>query len=476
VSDMDARLIRLRMIASFSQRRSEDLYTMGGVAIKRIKRVTIGLMPRVSRLLLGLLVLLALVVPTIWVGVKALLLSMALMAVVASGSQGRLKYSTETLLACTVFALVGSLYSLLGLLRDAPGAIRVLSVYAVWPVVYGLLSPILATQNLLDGLRRCLTIATLLVGLHSLLVVAAGHGWISEGLVPSIEQGAGYGQYEGYSEFNLWSLASMLFLTPWGMHRLLMTPHEGGLPRLMLMLLIVLLTLLVVLVSGRRALVLVVAVTPIVALCSEVLLGRSLQLVFEWSRLGRLLLAVTLLVAAVAVTWMLLDVSLAAVWQQMVFGFDFFGDSEGSASARGDQLSALLDGWLNSGVLFGAGNGSAVELKRGGVDQPWAYELSYVYLLFSTGLVGVVFYLLWFGWGLARLRRICRSRPELCVETAPVLTGVLCFLIGNASNPYLAKFDYLWIAFLPHLLAGALSSTRIRRSASGVPHPVCQMG
>lgn len=30
-----------------------------------------------------------------------------------------------------------------------------------------------------------------------------------------------------------------------------------------------------------------------------------------------------------------------------------------------------------------------------------------------------------------------------------VLTGVSGLLIANATNPYLAKFDFMWVLFLP---------------------------
>ena len=32
---------------------------------------------------------------------------------------------------------------------------------------------------------------------------------------------------------------------------------------------------------------------------------------------------------------------------------------------------------------------------------------------------------------------------------APVLVGMVSFLMGNAADPYLEKFDYMWVIFLP---------------------------
>jgi hypothetical protein len=31
----------------------------------------------------------------------------------------------------------------------------------------------------------------------------------------------------------------------------------------------------------------------------------------------------------------------------------------------------------------------------------------------------------------------------------PFLAGLICFMIANGTNPYLAKFDYMWIIFIP---------------------------
>tara|TARA_B110000971_G_C19803123_1_gene405305 strand:- start:163 stop:378 length:216 start_codon:yes stop_codon:yes gene_type:complete len=40
---------------------------------------------------------------------------------------------------------------------------------------------------------------------------------------------------------------------------------------------------------------------------------------------------------------------------------------------------------------------------------------------------------------------------------APQLVALVCFLIINASNPYLGKFDYLWTIFLPIASINAIS-------------------
>jgi len=70
-------------------------------------------------------------------------------------------------------------------------------------------------------------------------------------------------------------------------------------------------------------------------------------------------------------------------------------------------------------------------------------------LLYHTGLVGTLIYavaVLWVFWmGL----KIVRSGHPYGIYLLPILVGSALFLIANATNPYLEKFDYLWVIFLP---------------------------
>jgi hypothetical protein len=56
-------------------------------------------------------------------------------------------------------------------------------------------------------------------------------------------------------------------------------------------------------------------------------------------------------------------------------------------------------------------------------------------------LAGVI----WIFWQAIGVMR----RSPLSASLRPVVVGSICFLLANATNPYLAKFDYLWTIFLP---------------------------
>jgi hypothetical protein len=51
--------------------------------------------------------------------------------------------------------------------------------------------------------------------------------------------------------------------------------------------------------------------------------------------------------------------------------------------------------------------------------------------------------------------RIVRRGTSLAPLMVATLTGTTTFLIANATNPYLEKFDCLWTVFLPLALINA---------------------
>jgi hypothetical protein len=119
-----------------------------------------------------------------------------------------------------------------------------------------------------------------------------------------------------------------------------------------------------------------------------------------------------------------------------------------SATARSNQLVALMTEWGNA-PLLGAGHGASAAGSVRSVEMPWAYELSYAALLFHTGLVGFVAYSSAVVWIYAEgVGVIVDGGPRASYMLA-VLVGLTCFLVGNATNPYLEKYDLMWVIFLP---------------------------
>jgi O-antigen ligase len=107
-----------------------------------------------------------------------------------------------------------------------------------------------------------------------------------------------------------------------------------------------------------------------------------------------------------------------------------------------------MAGWSNS-PLIGQGLGASADSVVRSEEQPWAYELSYVALLFQVGLLGFIIYSSAVLWIFYAGLKIVRLRPDAAQIILPLLAGLAGLLLVNITNPYLFKFDYLWTIFLP---------------------------
>lgn len=420
--------------------------------------MTTGVSPRTAAVSTGwvqtaglwsgcLLFFLLLFVPVAYSPFKGILmLVVLLLVVVESALQGRLRLHPAVAAWTLGLATLSAAFMLRGALRDAPGALRVGTVYILWPLVYTIFAAGAARRRVARGLVRTLVVAAIAVPLYVISYVLWSIGWLPDALYLPLDQGQALGVYAGFVELNMYSLSSLLFLVPFVSACLLTWPAERSLPvRRVWLWLALLAGTGVVLISGRRALLLCVAVGPPLTLILRGALPAATR------RATRRVLAVALagaLVCGAAVLLYLQSLGFTpqALGAMFLEGFDFTGDV--SASLRRQQLHALLDGWA-ANPLLGAGHGAAAPDLVRSPEMPWAYELSYLALLFHVGLVGFAAYSAGVIWITRTGLRLLRTAPDVGHYILPTLVGMICFLIGNATNPYLEKFDYLWVIFLP---------------------------
>ncbi|BCW99709.1 MAG: hypothetical protein KatS3mg024_2536 [Armatimonadota bacterium] len=388
-------------------------------------------------------------VPTSYQAVKAILLLAVLGGVlVAALRDRRLQLAPFVRIWAAVMVTVGLFYVLYGLLLGAPGALRMSTVYALWPAVYILLVAGAASPDLIRSLTRVLVLSTGAIALYALSFVLYSAGLLPAALYLPLDLGQRIGFYSGHVEFNLYSLSTLLFAVPFLVAAVLTWPRGREAPvRRVWLWVVVSGALLVVLLSGRRALWLVSGLSPILALTLRFAQPGKIR------RLSRNTLIAS--VCGVAATLALIylyartayGVDLGVLAAEFAAGFDFTSLDE-SPYVRRAQFAAMMAVWQQNPFL-GAGHGAVAPALIRSIEQPWAYELSYVALLFQTGAVGFSLYaagVLWIYWqGL----RIIRSASPYATVMLPTLTGLTCFLIANATNPYLAKYDYLWVIFLP---------------------------
>jgi len=399
------------------------------------------------------LIFLALFVPTAYAPIKIAILLIGLGATTILLLKKDLFLNRETLLACGAISVFGLANSMHGQFNNNPGAFRVLTVISAWPVVYGYFSVLTNQGKGIVTLSRVLFVTLAFLVTYSFLFLGYAAGFVPGALYIELDQGQGAGFYEGFTEYKMYSISSLLFLVPFALHRTIYLHYSRRLkPRIILLLSA---SVILVFMTGRRAVQLVVVLTPIMIYASHVILRCKFKKSKKMSPKSAFFSIVIYLLGILGVVYLLgaMGSNTDVMWSSFSNGFDF--EQGKDASVRAEQFYSLMNGWLNSNLLFGVGNGGSVDLIRS-EKFVWAYELTYVYLLFSTGIIGVTFYFGWFAWGLVRIRKGLELNPRMASYVTPMITGVFGLGIGAVTNPYFGKFDYLWIIMMPHLIAGGI--------------------
>jgi hypothetical protein len=418
-----------------------------------------------------LLFFLMLFVPTSYQVVKApMLVLVVLMVAAAALGTGRLRLHRAVLLWTVFMMCVGLAFMIRGLLGDAPGAIRVGTVYVVWPRVYIVLVVGASRWQVLKGLARTMVVATLAIAAYCVSYILHVVGLLPSFLYLPLDLGQAIGLYHGYIELNLYNLSSLLFLVPFLIAVLMTWSDRASLPASRFWLWTALVSGgVVVLLSGRRALLFVVSLAPLFTLAGRQLLPAADRRSSRRVMLGTVIGASVSLVALLVYLNAVYGFSLVTVWRMFLVGFDFGRDV--SATARSSQFVALVTEWANA-PLLGAGHGASAAGSVRSVQMPWAYELSYAALLFHTGLLGFIAYASAVVWIYAEgIRTIRDGGPRASYMLATVV-GFTCFLVGNATNPYLEKYDLMWVIFLPVALINHRRLERDGPAPAPAPVPV----
>jgi hypothetical protein len=381
-----------------------------------------------------LLFFLMLFVPTTYQPVKLGLLVICLVAIATAkpSIQIQVGFARTTVL----LASIGALEILYGTLRGNDGAYPQITVWVLWPLVFLLLSSAISTEQHLRSLFRVMVAASIAIGVYGCLYMLTLTGHIPAGFYSDkIDQGQSIYYESGVLAISLYSFSSLLFLGPFLVALVITWPRDRSpVVRSYWIYLGIVLNVALGVLSGRRALLLGFALTPIILILAT-RVSRA--------RLVRVVVPSIALCSAALLAVRALHIDVGATLDFLTTGYKSAGDN-----ARQIEFQSLMDGWREN-PIFGAGLGAVANGPVRSIETPWAYELSYVALLFNIGIVGVLIYGTVIGTIIRRTVAVARARVELRPWTIPVLVGMAGSLIGNATNPYLLKFDSMWVWFLP---------------------------
>ena len=400
--------------------------------------------------------------------VKASLLGTLLaLIVIEYFINGRPRLSVSVALWTLGLFAVSCFFVMEGMLKGTPGAAAVTTVYIFWPLAFTLWLAGISQRRFLAGVQWTAIVATLFIGIYGCLYLLTQLNILPEtDLVSSLSFGweaEGFGAHEGFTQMQFPGLNSLPFLIPFLLAWVSTQPSgERRSPvRQICLWAACILGLIVTIAGTRRALTLVVCLSPCLTLFfrsfqpeTEKRLNKRSFLVF-----AGIFLAGTLLVFLGLNS--IYQFNVAAMWDYFVTGFDFSSQTpDEGAGPRHEQFIALVKGWLDHPFL-GAGHGASAYGSIRSQTMPWSYELSYVALLFQVGIVGVTAYAAGVCWIFWQGIKLVKAGGQVGRIMIPMLVGLSGALIAHATNPYLNRFDGMWMLFLP------LAVVNYRLSASG---------
>lgn len=386
---------------------------------------------------------LMLVIPSSFQGIRSIYLLFIVCISFATGFSNKLNYNRDVLHMGFFSIIVGVFFVFYGFINLTPGALNVSTVHILWPILFIYYIGYNSDFDNILKLMSTVIIGSIIAILLLSLFIVDSFKFLPLSISTIAEaQDFHIGVYNGFIELHSSNLATILYAFAFSL-TIFMIPTEynkfKGKFINNLNIICLILSLLVIIASGRRAFWVICIVCPIIIVFYFKLCGIR-------QRRYKNLSLVLLLIAIGAVIFSVLSLDYNYIFREFSSIFDFSGNK--SNSLRALQFKALVNAWMNVPILGSGLGGSTRECIRD-VHMPWAYELSYIALIFQTGILGFFLYFTSIFWIFIKSLCILRTNKTYSFILLPQLVALLCFLFINSSNPYLGKFDYMWTLFFP---------------------------
>ena len=341
-------------------------------------------------------------------------------------------------------AVAGIIWSMVGLFHSGNfrvGVVEAFRIYSVWSLAFLVLYSLFRSGPSLGLLHTSMVWAGIVicminfVGLYDQI---SGMGLIPPDILDQLELRIGLN--EGYIRITSSNIGILFLVVPYLLS--LQFRADAGHANSPLAKLSLVLCLILAAVSGRRALWLVVALTPFtVFLLSLLTHGRD-----RLGARGRRMLMAYWAAGAVGVA----VVSARSTSLQEVGFVRHLLSAFSPEDERSRQQAYLLDGFAWSPVL-GSGFGAYAGYLRSD-ERPWTYELTYQQMLFNIGVVGVAVLGSLLGYYLVLVLQLLRQVRESSAIPFALLVAFCSLLLGSYTNPYMRSFDFLFfVGILPYL-------------------------
>jgi len=361
-------------------------------------------------------------------------------------------FSPVVLILCLLFLIRGLWGTTIGIIKNTPGVFNLMPIYIYWVILYIFFLTQINSKKAIKTLINCIIISAYIIALADIFFVLQFLNFIPESINPFSFYYAIYEPYDyafafGYSagrtiEFLAYNINSLFFSFPFTLALLFNDKSEYNTfwTKKIIIIGLILLNTLVVIMSNRRMLMIIMAFSPAVILLFSFYLKKKnrrkiYKYVFTFAS-----------IAAVGLIYFFINLASEIDIDTDSLLNDFTHLTDKSRNPRYVQSEKLLDYWAEA-PLEGQGSGASVPGYTRNDTSIWAYELSYHLHLLQFGIVGFILELVFYFGILLYGIKIIKKRNDIIMIA--LLSGYICFLIANATNPYCNSFDFLWPLFLP---------------------------
>jgi hypothetical protein len=394
--------------------------------------------------LLLLFFIFSLVVPSSFQVERGIFLAIFIFASIYSFNFAKLLYNKSILTLFIINIFAGIFFILVGIFNNSPGVFKVSTVYFVWPILFLYLIGFINNNKILPYLSYVVLIGGVLSSLLIINNILNTFGYFSirndaiyEALGFSVFWDGGFTKISSsnlVTVFCVYVLSLSILILPKPLRSIAYTNSK-------FIIFTSILCAVLIFLSGRRAFWLVGILSPVITIIIYALSNIKVNI-----KRYIFYLSIFCLIAFFLFVYLAFDNERFIQEFSSIFVFDDPGAE--SNLMRKEQYDALMDGWLKS-PIWGLGLGNVAPGSIRDPLAPWNYELSYIALLFQTGLIGVIIYTGSIFWIITKGIQIARNSSYNAAILLPFICTLIAFLLANATNPYLAKFDYLWVIFIP---------------------------
>lgn len=349
-----------------------------------------------------------------------------------------------------ILIFMNSISLVIGIVNQTPGAFRCITVDFLWPILFLFFSQYIGRRSDVEKIIKIIVNVNFFVLLFDIMYLASNIGGVSIGLMKKIGDilQCNFGSYDGLFQYTTTHMCTIIFMLPF-MIALFFEKNEMNIVSLKMLVIQIAMGMVCLLMSGRVVLVLTTFGMCMVIILLKCNLKRYL---FKNSQKEKFVKGILVSVGCLTI----LIISLRFIKIDFYKIFEYIVDKFTSSATRTDidngvrkiQADALIEGWMEA-PIFGHGTGSYTSKCIRDHTYLWAYEYTYLAMLFQKGIVGVITYFGFIGAIISGMILTVKKRIFPTNVVIPFMVGMLAIIIATAADPYLTTFGGMWMLYVP---------------------------